>query len=1031
MKPTDTSEKELERMIVRYLAGISEHPPVATLAEPATAIYAPGGYVLGRATDYNRDVALDVVQLLAFLQTTQAKVVATLELASEGIKRTQFLHRVQGEITKRGVVDVLRKGVSHGPVHVDLYKLLPTPGNLSAAEAFAKNIFSVTRQVRYSNDSGNELDLVIFINGLPLLTFELKNSLTKQTLSDAVVQYQTTRSQHELLFQLGRCVAHIAVDDAEVSFCTELKGKASWFLPFNQGWNSGAGNPPNPHGLKTDYLWKQVLPKESLANIIESFAQMVEEEESDANGKKKKKRRQIFPRFHQLRTVRALLRRAREDGVGKRYLIQHSAGSGKSNTIAWLAHQLVELRCKDDPLATQFDSIIVITDRRALDTQIARTIKSYDHVASVFGHSDNAQELRTFLQKGKKIIVTTVQKFPHILDELADLSYKKFALLIDEAHSSQGGKTTGKMHAALGGKAAADDSNGAEADEETFEEDVTQDAVNQEIEKRIQSKQMLSNASYFAFTATPKNKTLELFGERVVIGDKVQFRSPEELTYTTKQAIQERFILDVVEHYTTVNSFYQVAKKVEDDPDFDKVKALKKIRHYVESHDKAIRRKAEIMVDHFVTQVAGKQKIGGKARAMIVCHGIARAIDYFREVSDYLVKIKSPYKAIVAYSGDFEIAGDKKTEADLNGFPSKDIPAKLKQDPYRFLIVANKFTTGFDEPLLHTMYVDKTLAGVLAVQTLSRLNRAHPQKHDTFVLDFADNAEAVKGAFQDYYRATIQTGETDSNKLHDLKAELDEQQVYSWQQVESLVALYLGGADRDKLDPILDLCVEEYLEELDEDGQVKFKGKAKAFVRSYGFLAAILSYGHPTWEKLSIFLNFLIPKLPAPKEEDLSRGVLESIDMDSYRVEAQSAFKLAMEDADAALEPAPPAGGGGKAEPEIDKLSSIIKAFNDLFGNIEWKDEDKIRKIITEEIPARVALDKAYQNAQANSDKQNAKLEHDKALNRVVLELLSDHTELFKQFSDNPSFKHWLTGVVFDATYQPPPAPPAQPHAWI
>jgi len=1026
MAKTDTSERWFEARIVRGLTGVPQPEYSHELASTDFAAN-HNGYAQGKATDYNRDVGLDVVQLLAFLQATQPDVVETLELAVEGIKRTQFLHRLQGEITKRGVVDVLRKGVSHGPVHVDLYKLLPTPGNANAAEAFGKNIFSVTRQVRYSNDSGNELDLVVFINGLPVLTFELKNSLTKQTLADAIVQYQTTRSPQDLLFQLGRCIAHIAVDDAEVAFCSELKEKASWFLPFNQGWNSGAGNPPNPHGLKTDYLWKQVLTKESLANIIESFAQVVEEEETDAHGRKRKKRKQIFPRFHQLRTVRALLRTVQPEGVGKRYLIQHSAGSGKSNTIAWLAHQLVELRTAADPLTAQFDSIIVITDRRALDTQIARTIKGYDHVASIFGHSDNAQELREYLRRGKKIIVTTVQKFPFILDELGDLSGKKFALLIDEAHSSQGGKTTGKMHAALGGKGATVDSSGDANDEETFEEDSTQDAVNTEIEKRIQSRRLLSNASYFAFTATPKNKTLELFGEKIVVGDKVHFRSPEELTYTTKQAIQEKFILDVVENYTTVNSFYQVAKTVEDDPEFDKVKALKKIRHYVESHDKAIRRKAEIMVDHFVAQVAVKQKIGGKARAMIVCNGIARAVDYFREVSDYLVQIKSPHRAIVAYSGDFEIAGEKNTEADLNGFPSKDIPAKLKQHPYRFLIVANKFVTGFDEPLLHTMYVDKPLAGVLAVQTLSRLNRAHPQKHDTFVLDFADNAEAVKAAFQDYYRATIQTGETDANTLHDLKAELDGQQVYSWQQVEDLVALYLGGADRDKLDPILDVCKVEYTENLDEDGQVKFKGKAKAFVRSYAFLAAILSYGHPAWEKLSIFLNFLVPKLPAPKEEDLSKGVLEAIDMDSYRVEAEAALKMAMDDADATVEPVPPGGGGGKVMPDIDKLSNIVKTFNDLFGDIEWKDEDKIRKVITEEIPARVAQDKAYQNAQANSDKQNAKLEHDKALNRVVLELLADHTELFKQYSDNPNFKRWLTDMVFDTTYHPGTGSPMGP----
>jgi type I restriction enzyme R subunit len=1067
MKKTDPSERWFEARIARGLTGIPQ-PEYSHEAKDSAFVANACGYAQGQPQDYDREAALDTVQLLAFLQATQPAAVKTLNLAAEGIQRTQFFNRLQSEITRRGVVDVLRNGVSHGPVKLDLYKFLPTPGNANAAYAFDKNIFSVTRQVRYSNrignGRGNELDLVIFINGLPVLTFELKNSLTRQTVADAIVQYQTTRDPQELLFRLGRCIAHFAVDDNEAYFCTELEGKASWFLPFNQGWNSGAGNPPNPNGLKTDYLWKTVLAKESLASIIENYAQVVEEEEVDpATGRKKKKRKQVFPRFHQLRTVRALLRRAQADGVGQRYLIQHSAGSGKSNTIAWLAYQLVEQKTAAAPMAAQFDSIIVITDRRTLDTQIHTTIKSYDHVTAILGHSDNAEALRKFLRQSKKIIVTTVQKFPFILDELGDLSDRTFALLIDEAHSSQGGKTTAKMHMALSGKTneeSAPTTRGAPCSsvgtnlesasttreapcspvgagfkpapattdlEASEEEDVTQDMVNAEIEKRIQSRRMLKNASYFAFTATPKNKTLELFGEKIVVGDQVQFRSSEELTYTTKQAIQEGFILDVIANYTPVDSFYHVAKTIKDDPQVDKAKALKKIRRYVESHDKAIQRKAEIMVDHFTEQVMGARKIGGKARAMIVCNGIARAIDYWREVSNYLARIKSPYKPIVAYSGEFEVGGVKQSEANLNGFPSKDIPAKLKQDPYRFLIVANKFVTGFDEPLLHTMYVDKPLAGIQAVQTLSRLNRAHPQKHDTFVLDFADNAQAVKAAFQEYYRATIQDGETDPNKLHDLKAELDGKQVYSSSQVDELVALYLGGADRDKLDPILDCCVESYKGTLDEDGQVEFKGKAKAYQRSYGFLSAILPYGHPAWEKLSIFLNFLIPKLPAPEEEDLSKGVLKAIDMDSYRVEAQAALKMAMDDADATVEPVPPGDGGGKGEPDIDWLSNIIKTFNDLFGNIEWKDADKISKVIAEEIPARVAQDRAYQNAQANSDRQNAKLEHDKALTRVVLELLSDHTELFRQFSDNPNFKRWLTDTVFDATYRPSAKPPAPP----
>lgn len=1016
-RPTDTSERELEALIVRYLTGQPAAPDTsgrAAQTPPAPALVT-GGYVEGHPHDYLRDVGVDVKQLLVFLQATDPAVVEQLGLAQEGPQRSQFLHRLQGEITKRGVVNVLRKGVSRGPAHVDLYKFLPTPGNPAAAENFERNVFSVTRQLRYSNDETlRSLDLVIFINGLPVATFELKNSLTTQTVSDAVTQYQHNRDPRELLFHMGRCIVHFAVDDSEVAFCTQLAGKASWFLPFNQGWNSGAGNPPNPQGLKTDYLWRQVLTRFSLANIVENFAQVVEEE--DEGGRKK--RRQVFPRYHQLRTVRALLRRTQEDGVGRRYLIQHSAGSGKSNTIAWLAHQLVELKTAGDAMKAQFDSVIVITDRRALDTQISRTIKSFDHVAAIFGHSDKAEDLRRFLRQGKKIIVTTVQKFPFILDELGGLGSKRFALLIDEAHSSQGGKTTAKMHLALAGTDDLDTFSEGEASDDAEVDPITQETVEDKINQLIESRAMLSNASYFAFTATPKNRTLELFGQRHEEGGEVCFRAPAELTYTTKQAIEEGFIVDVTKNYTPVDSFYHVAKRVEDDPQFDKVRALKKIRHYVESHEKAIQAKAVIMVNHFMSDVVARRKIGGQARAMIVCQGVARAVDYFSYISRYLSKIKSPYKAIVAYSGDVDMGGVKKTEADLNGFPSKDIPARFKQEPYRFLIVANKFVTGFDEPLLHTMYVDKSLAGVQAVQTLSRLNRAHPQKKDTFVLDFADNAEAVKKAFQDYYRATVQKGETDPDKLHDLKNELDALQVYAWPQVEQLVTLFLTGAERNQLDPILDICVAAYLRDLNEDQQVEFKGKAKSFLRSYGFLGAILTYGHPAWEKLSIFLNFLVRKLPAPKEEDFSKGVLDTIDMDSYRPEMKAALSLAMDDADGELEPAPTGGGGGKSEPEIDRLSNIIKTFNDLFGNIDWKDGDKIRRVITEEIPQRVAQDKAYQNAQKHADLEGARMEHDRALSRVVHELLSDHMELFKQFSNNPDFKQWLIKSVFDVTYQ-------------
>jgi len=457
---------------------------------------------------------------------------------------------------------------------------------------------------------------------------------------------------------------------------------------------------------------------------------------------------------------------------------------------------------------------------------------------------------------------------------------------------------------------------------------------------------------------------------------------------------------------------------VEDDPLFDANKAQKQLHRYVESHDHAIREKAEIMVDHFHTKVIDHRKIGGQARAMIITGGIERAIQYFHAFRNYLKERKSPYEPILAFSGDHDYGGKKVTETTLNGFPSSQITDKIRQDPYRFLIVADKFQTGYDEPLLHTMYVDKKLSGIKAVQTLSRLNRAHPQKHDTFVLDFYNDSETIRKSFEPYYRTTILSDETDPNKLHDLKSDLDGCQVYSQEQINDLVGLYLSGADRDKLDPILDACVASYNADLDEDGQVDFKGKAKAFVRTYGFLASILPYSNAAWEKLSIFLNFLIPKLPAPKEEDLSRGILEAIDMDSYRVEVKSSLKIVLPDQDAEIGPVPIGGGGGGGDPDLDKLSNIIKAFNDQFGNISWKDGDKIREVIAEEIPAKVGADVAYQNAMKNNDKKTARIEHDAALQRVMIELLADHTELFKQFSDNPSFKKWLGDTIFGATYQ-------------
>jgi type I restriction enzyme R subunit len=1003
MTVSDTTERGLERLICTVLTGHPCDPPAGAEVGEPTPTYGGTGWICGSPNDYDREYCVDLAQLSAFLGETQPEIAEALALDEDGPTRRKFLARLQGEITKRGTIDLLRHGIKHGANDLDLFYGTPSPGNEKAMALYKANRFSVTRQLRYSRDETQlALDMGLFINGLPVATFELKNNLTKQTVEDAVWQYKKDRNPREKLFEFGRCLAHFAVDEHEVKFCTHLKGKASWFLPFNLGWSGGAGNPPNPEGLKTDYLWKEVLTRESLTNIVEKYAQVVESKD-EKTGRKKKT--QIWPRYHQLDVVRELLADAEAEGAGKRYLIQHSAGSGKSYSIAWLAHQLIGLEKGGNPV---FDSIIVVTDRRILDKQIRDTIKQYAQVGATIGAvredagKSKTKQLQEYLESGKKIIISTVQTFPYVLDELGGAHRGgQFAIIIDEAHSSQGGRTSAAMSQALS-------EAGLEVEDETFED---------KINRLMDSKKLLPNASYFAFTATPKNKTLEIFGAPDPQPDGKVKHLPFH-SYTMKQAIQEGFILDVLKHYTPVESYYKLTKTVEEDPEFDTKKAKKKLRRYVEGHEHAIQLKAEIMVDHFHEQVIALGKIGGKARAMVVTNGIERAIQYYHAIHNYLDERKSAYRAIVAFSGEHDYGGKRVSEASLNGFPSSKIADKIQEDPYRFLVCADKFQTGYDEPLLHTMYVDKILSSIKAVQTLSRLNRAHPKKHDVFVLDFMNDVDTIKEAFADYYRTTILAEETDPNKLHDLQAALDGYQVYSPEQVHDLVERYLGGAERDQLDPILDACVAVYKAELDEDGQVDFKSKAKGFIRTYAFLSSILPYSNVQWEKRSIFLNFLVPKLPAPIEEDLSKGILEAIDMDSYRVEKQAAQKILLPDEDAEIEPPPTEAGGHKAEPELDRLSNIIKAFNDQFGNIPWQDTDRVHRLITEEIPARVAADSAYRNAQQRGDKQNARIEHDKALGRVMTALMKDDTELFKQFMDNEGFKRWMTDTVFGLTYE-------------
>ena len=963
----DTTEKGLEALITNSLTN--------------------NGWLPGNPQDYERAHCVDLRHLSAFLSATQSETAAALALNADSTTRRRFLDRLKREITSRGIIDVLRKGVQHGPNEVTLFYGTPTPGNTQAEERYQQNRFSVTRQLRYSASNQQlSLDIGLFVNGLPIATMELKNRFTGQTVVDAVEQYKTSRSPQEDLFRLGRCAVHFAVDDEEVKFSTELKGKASDFLPFNKGKeDGGAGNPVNPNGVKTAYLWEEILTPEGLTDVLENYAQ-------------KANNRQIWPRYHQLDVVRKLLVDAQGKGAGQKYLIQHSAGSGKSNSIAWVARQLIGTEHEGKPA---FDSIIVITDRRVLDRQINGTIRQFTQVASTVGHADKSGDLRRFIEEGKKIIITTVQKFPFILDDIGnDHRDRRFAIIIDEAHSSQGGKAAGAVAQALG--------------EGNVDEEEDQDTFEDQINRIIESRRLLSNASYLAFTATPKNKTLELFGTPDPQPDGTVKHLPFH-NYTMKQAIEEGFIMDVLTYYTPIRRYFNLVKSIDDNPQFDSKRAQRKLRQYVENHEYAIAQKAAIIVDHFNDSVFAPKKMGGQARAMVVVDGVDRAIRYYNAIGELLHQRELPFRALIAFSGSRKLDDQEVSEALLNGFPESSTADRFQEDPYRILICADKFQTGYDEPLLHTMYVDKHLSGIRAVQTLSRLNRFHPKKSDTFVLDFMNTTEVIQESFADYYRTTILSDETDPDKLHDLKGGLDQAQVYSQEEIDDLVQKYLEGEARSTFEPILGQCAERYAK-LSENEQVRFKGSAKSFTRLYGFLSQILPYTNAGWEKLSIFLNFLIPKLPAPEEQDLSLGILEAVDMETYRTEKQATVQIALEDKDAEIDPVQAERGGGIQDPLLELLSLILDEFNKTWGN-SFSNPEHLNEII-KGMPARVNEDEAYQNAKMNSDRQNARIEHDAALKRQITAMLRDNTELYRKYTEDQAFQDNLNRVIFKLTYQ-------------
>jgi type I restriction enzyme R subunit len=999
MMPSKTNEQALEATIQKALAGYSledlnENDDNLKDIRRAYSTTTSNGYYVSKASDFNAKYAIDEPRFWSFLEATQKDELAKLQRQSDW--KLKILDRFDRMIKKHGVLHLLRRGLEVDDAFFTLLYQLPMASSSQAVkDNFEKNEFSVMRQVNYNTkNTAEEIDMAIFVNGIALATMELKNPWTGQNAKNhAIKQYKYDRQFTEPLLQFGRCMVHFAVDTDEVYMCTKLNGPASFFLPFNKGNNFGKGNPVNPSGHKSAYLWNEILTRESLTNIIQHYVLLDGKPKDPLNS-----RNMIFPRYHQLDVVRNLISNVTKVGVGQTYLIQHSAGSGKSNSITWAAYQLIEAYPERDDLPGAngvnnplFDSVIVVTDRKLLDKQLRGNIKDFTQVKNIVAPADSAKELKESLEKGKKIIITTIQKFPFIVNGISDLSTKRFAVIIDEAHSSQGGIASGKMNQAMGG--------GQNNEEEEDPQDL--------ILKAVKARKMKENASYFAFTATPKNTTLERFGTKQDDGTFIPFH-----LYSMKQAIEEGFILDVLANYTTYRSYYEIEKSIEANPLFDIKKAQKKLRAFVERHKQTIATKAEIIVEHFLLNVYKTKKLKGKGKAMVVTQNIESAIRYYKAITQIINDKGNPFKVAIAFSDEKTVDGVKYSEPELNGFPEKDTRDMFDKDEYRILVVANKYLTGFDQPKLCAMYVDKKLQGVLAVQALSRLNRSADKygkkTEDLFILDFFNDVDDIKEAFDPFYTSTSLSGATDVNVLHELKGTLDDAAVYEWQEVEDFCEKYFQGVDAQELSPLIDTAANRFNIELDlqDEEKADFKIKAKQFVKIYSQMSSIMPYEIVVWEKLFWFLKFLIPKLIVKtKEDELIDELLESVDLSTYGLErTKLSHSIGLDDSETELDPQNPNPRSAHSDDEKDLLDEIVKTFNERwFQGWDATPEDQKVKFLalSRHIQAHPDFKKKVAD---NQDNQTRDLAFKRILDEVMNQQRKQELELYKLYAKDEGF---------------------------
>ncbi|MEO5360686.1 MAG: type I restriction endonuclease [Nitrospirota bacterium] len=953
------------------------------------------GYHRHEPDDYNRETCLIPKDMLSFVQETQPDDYKKLEQQYGADAPSKLMYRLNTEISKRGMLHVLRKGISDRGAKINLVYFKPNSGmNPEHTRLYKKNRFSVVRQLKYSAMNEKSIDMVIFLNGLPIITMELKNSLTGQRVEDAKKQYREDRDpKKKTLLQFKKCLVHFAVGNELVFMTTKLEGEKTVFLPFNKDTE----NPVNPNGHKTAYLWDDILTPDTLLNLIQNYLHIQKKTEKyfdpQKDGFQEKEREAfIFPRYHQLDVTRTIIDAVRADNVGMSYLVQHSAGSGKSNSIAWLAHQLASFYRKDTDKKRLFDSIIVVTDRRVLDKQLQNTIKQFEQVEGVVSNIDiNSTQLKEAIEAGRDIIITTLQKFPVISMSIAELKGKHFAVIIDEAHSSQSGEGAKHLKKTLSttiDRAEEEDKEEFNLEEETIEE--------------IKTRGKQPNISYFAFTAPPKNKTLELFGKKTTDG-----RFESHHIYSMRQAIEEGFILDVLENYTTFERYFKLKKKYEGDKEYEKKKAVQLLTSYVDIHPHAIEKKTALMLDHFLEHTVNA--IQGRGRAMLVTRSRLHAVRYFLEFKKQMKERGLTFKPLVAFSGtvnDLDSGADY-TETGLNP-PKLSIPDAFKTPDYRILIVAEKFQTGFDEPMLHTMYIDKKLDGVHAVQTLSRLNRTMRGKTETIVLDFVNEPEDIQKFFQPYYQTTILEEETDPNKLYDIKTELEQFDLYNKTDVDEFAGIFFNEkAAKERLQPILDRIIENWRHR-SENEQEDFRGKLRSYFRLYGFLSQLITFTDTGLEKLYVFTKNLRKKLP-PRDSKIPYEIRDAVDLDSFRIQQIFKGKIALEQANGEVKPASPDVAPVK-EGEKDMLSNIIKTLNDTFGSNFSEDEMfDVEKILRKHQENQELKDVMV----GNNTKDDKKFKSDKVLDDLLKEFVNTKFDLYKKLSD-PQVNAYIKQVWFE-----------------